>query len=163
MNILEKDAKAERLDLHTFISTIIKKYIEWGRYTEIGFVNITFPTFQQIFEAVETEKLLKIGKDVGERIFRQSLLHFFKESNLNALLEYFDLYGRYAGLFDYEFRKHGETNIITLRHGLESKYSKFLVSVIEHAMIRIGGVHPESQIDENVVIIKFKTPEMTQS
>lgn len=163
LDILEKDARARRLDLHTFINLILKKYIEWGRYTELGFVNITFTSFQEIFQAVEAEKLLKIAKDVGERIWRQSLLLFFKEANLDALLEYLELYGRYAGLFDYGFEKRGETNIIMLRHGLDTKYSKFLVGVFDHAIKKIADVHPESKIDENIVIIKFKTPQMAQS
>ena len=71
-DLLQKDAKSKRISINSLLTSIIVKYAEWDRFAEnFGLVSLTRTDTRSILGALDDNKLSQIGKDLGERAFKE--------------------------------------------------------------------------------------------
>jgi hypothetical protein len=156
--ILERDAAEKGIPVGTLLSTILRKYADWDRLTEkYGFVSLPNTVFKSLLEEVDAEEIARIGKEAGKG-FKERLLFWFKEANLESLIALILITYRYSGLARCEYQRFGDDYVITLKHELGRKWSIYTRELLRTALIEILAKTSEAEITDSSVIIRFSAP-----
>jgi len=155
LEVLEKDAKAKRMNFNAYLTTILKKHAEWGRLSDPRFVTMMNSTFQYLLEQIDDDKITKAAEVIGERFARHNLLFFFKEANLQSFIALLELYTRNSGLYECDYEVKGKTHVISLRHDHGMKWSKFLRHAVDRALQSLDGISAKFEVEDGIVIAKF--------
>jgi hypothetical protein len=156
--LLEKDADSKGVTVNALLSIILTKYAEWDRYIErFGGITIKPQAFKEIIDAVDENKLADIAKRSGTRFPKEFILFWFKKADLDTYLESLKLLCKYKGYAHYELESDGSEYTIILIHDLGEKWSKFLSYVVEGGMMSVTGILPTFEVNQDSLIIKFKS------
>jgi hypothetical protein len=155
-NLLQKDANAKRISVNALILMIMSRYAEMDRYNErFDTITLRRKSLKSILDEVEDENVIKVAKQMGTQIPKESLLFWFKRANLETYLQYLSLLCRYAGFAEYEIEIEGNEYTITLIHDMGEKWSIFLKNVIEQELKTTSGIMSKSDISANSVLVRF--------
>jgi hypothetical protein len=153
--ILERDAAEKGIPVGTLLSTILRKYVDWDRLTEkYGFISVPNVVFKSLLEEVDADKIARIGKESGKD-FKERLLFWFKEANVESLIALILITYRYSGLARCEYQKFGDEYVITLKHDLGRKWSIYTRELLRAAVNEILAKTSETEITEYSVMIRF--------
>jgi hypothetical protein len=88
-DVLQQDAKRNRLSFNSHISKIITKYSEWDRFNDRwGVISLKREVFRAILEAIETDKLADLAEDIGSHVPKEFICFWFKKISLETFLQY---------------------------------------------------------------------------
>ena len=156
--VLERDAAEKGIPVGTLLSTILRKYADWDRFTEkYGFVSLPSTIFKSLLEEVDADKIARIGKESGKG-FKGRLLFWFKEANVESLIALILITYRYSGLARCEYQKFGDDYVITLKHELGRKWSIYTRELLSTALMEILARTSETEITDSSVMIRFSVP-----
>ncbi len=155
--ILQKDAKAKRMNVNALISSILGKYAEWDRYVDRfgGMVTLRQEALKSILELADDTAIVNAGKEAGSRFQKEFLLFWFKKIDVDAYLEFLSLICRYAGVGHYELDTDGKEYIVTLIHNMGEKWSLYLSGTIGGGIRTTIGVLPKFEVTKSSLIIRF--------
>jgi hypothetical protein len=158
-NLLEKDADNKRVSTNSLISSIITKYAEWDRYSELfQFVSLPPDMLKLFVESLDDEKIIEIGQQLALRHI-QDMMFVYKKISLSTFFDALALSCRYGGTAKYEMEKTEErTFIITMHHNLGIKWSKFLQCSLDEGLKKTFKLNPEFNITETSVVFQFSVP-----
>lgn len=158
--LIERDADNKRVSTNSLILSILTKYAEWDRYSEIlQFVSIPPDGLKLLVGSVADLKLKEIAEEIGSRHVKETLMLWFKKISLDAYLDGLTIYCRYSGIAKYEMEKTEERAfVVTMHHNLGIKWSMFLQSLLEEGLKKTFRVNPKFDITESSVIFQFFVP-----
>ena len=153
-DLLERDARTKRTTVNALISSIFTKYSEWDRYEEkFGYVSVTRQLFRTLLEAAGEEKVGKIASELTPRLHSDVMQFWFKRKDLDAFLDSFYLYSKYAGTGEGEIDQKGSEISTTIHHDLGRCWSIYLKNFIQESMRSVLGANPTFETSDDAVTI----------
>ena len=155
-DVIQQDAKRNRLSFNSHISRIITKYSEWDRFSERwGVISLRREAFKSILEAIESDKLAGVAKDIGRHVPKEFIVFWFKKINLDTYLQFLSLVCQYEKFAECEIANDGNDYTIILNHDIGQKWSEFLAVWLEEGLKDTIGVLPKIDTTRNSVVVKF--------
>jgi hypothetical protein len=156
-NALETISKERGLSVNSFISILLKKYVEWDKYADrFGYVTLTRESLRRILNATDDNKLKESAQDYGSTIPKEFLMFWFKEFNIDSVLTALSLRCKYANIAEYEIKIDGSNYIIILHHDPGIRWSEFFGYTLQQEIIKIVlQVLARLEISRNSVVLKF--------
>jgi hypothetical protein len=155
-DVLQQDAKRNRLSFNSHISKIMTKYSEWDRFNERwGVISLKREAFKSILEAIDSEKIVDVAKDVGSYVPKEFICFWFKKVNLGTYLQYLTLVCQYAKFAECEIENDGKDYTIILSHDIGHKWSEFLAGWVREGLRVTIGLLPEIDVTRNSIIVRF--------
>jgi len=157
--LLEKDAKAHGSTVNALISSIMKKYAEWDRYTKM-FPHLVIPArfFRSLIDLTDEGALATLAERSSVELTNQVLLFWFKKVNLENSLKLLSIESEYAGIGEVEIETEGRDYAITVYHEYGKKYSTFFAHFTDIMMRTCLKIVPQFEITENTVTYRFQAP-----
>ena len=158
-NIIHRDSKEKRSTANALISSILTKYAEWDRYTELfGFISLPRSGLKLIIESLDDETIKQIAGQIGSSQGKELIMFFFKEISLDTFVSAISLFSKYAGFGSYEIKSNGREHTVVLHHELGRKWSIYVAYLMLESLKSTLGISPRFQIAENSVIFEFFVP-----
>jgi hypothetical protein len=155
---LRRDSKARGLSVNALLSTIIAKHVEWDRYSErFGFLSLSRETFRSIIEATDEKRLDLAARELGARIPKEAVLFWRRKLTLDSFLAFLAFVSKYQKIAEYEIETESEESVITARHELGEKWSKWLRAFLDEALRTSFGIQAEFDLSKGFVIARFSS------
>lgn len=155
-DVLQQDAKKNRLSFNSHISKIMTKYSEWDRFNERwGVISLRREAFRSILEAIESDKLVTVAKDIGSHVPKEFICFWFKKINLETYLQYLMLVCQYAKFAECEIDNDEKDYTIILSHDIGQKWSEFLAVWLAEGLKNTVGILPEIETTRNSIVVRF--------
>jgi hypothetical protein len=155
-DVITQDAKRNKLSFNSYISKLMTRYSEWDRFNERwGAISIRKEAFKSIIEAIESDKLVDVAKDIGSHVPKEFIVFWFKKINLETYLEYLSLVCHYAKFAECEIANDGNEYTIILSHDIGQKWSDFLGVWLTEGLKITLGVLPKIDITRNSIVARF--------
>jgi len=157
--ILQNDAKAHGSTVNALVSSIMKKYAEWDRYTKM-FPHLVIPArfFRSLIDLTDENALATLAEQSSVELTNQVLLFWFKKINLENSLKLLSIESEYAGLGEVEIENEGRDYTISVYHEYGKKYSMFFAHFTDVMMRTCLKITPQFEITENTVTYRFQAP-----
>lgn len=153
--IIKRDAKSSRLSFNALVIKALLRYTEWERFIQkIGFVSLPREMLRAILEAGDQHALDAISLATA-CTFKESILLWFKEVNVNTFLEFLRILSTYSRLWEYDLRSNGNNYTITVHHQLGEKWSKSYSGFVREVFKSCLGVEPEIEVGKGHAVIRF--------
>ena len=158
-NALETVSKERGVSVNSFVSMLIKKYIEWDKYADrFGYVTLTRESLRHILDAADDNKLIESAQDYGSSVPKEFLMFWFKELNIDSVLTALLLRCKYANVAQYELKIDGSNYMIILHHDLGKRWSEFFGYTLQQEIKIVLQVLARLEISRNSVVLKFHLP-----
>lgn len=155
---LQKEAAAKGLSVNALVSQILWKYIEWDRYADrLGFVTITRDGFRRTVESLDDSIMPGLAQETGGRNPREATMFWFKNANLDTLLEWISLLCKYGKIGQFELQRDGRQYTITILHFMGEKISLYQKFFFDQAFRTIAHVTPRFEVSKNALVITFES------
>ena len=155
-DVLQQDAKKNRLSFNSHISKIMTKYSEWDRFNERwGVISLKREAFRSILEVIESDKLVDVAKDIGGYVPKEFICFWFKKINLDTYLRYLTLVCQYAKFAECEIENDGKDYTIILSHDIGHKWSEFLTEWLAEGLRVTIGILPKIDVTRNSIVVRF--------
>ncbi|AIF82287.1 Ribonucleotide reductase N-terminal [Candidatus Nitrososphaera evergladensis SR1] len=129
-NLLESlkiEAAKDDASVNSFITTVLKKYISWGRYQErLGFMPLHKSMVKTMLEKLTPEEIEEVGKMQKDQTIRDFLL-FESGYNLKSFIQWIRLRCRVLG-FDLRIKEEFEpdyTIFVMIHHDMGENWSLY--------------------------------------
>ena len=156
---LEAISKERGLSVNSFVSMLLKKYVEWDKYAErFGYITLTRESLRRILQATDGSKLIDSAQDYGSTVPKEFLMFWFKELNIDSVLNALSLRCKYANVAEYELKVDGKNYIIILHHDLGIRWSEFFGYTLQEEIKIVLQVIARLEISRNSVVLKFHLP-----
>ena len=158
-NALETISKERGLSVNSFVSILLKKYVEWDKYADrFGYITLTRESLRRILNATDDNKLIESAQDYGSTVPKEFLMFWFKELNIDSVLPALSLRCKYANVAEYELKIDGRNYIIILHHDLGIRWSEFFGYTLQQEIKIVLQVLARLEISTNSVVLKFHLP-----
>lgn len=158
-NALENISKERGLSVNSFVSMLLKKYVEWDKYADrFGYITLTRESLRRILNTTDDNKLIESAQDYGSTVPKEFLMFWFKELNIDSVLNALSLRCKYANVAEYELKVDGKNYIIILHHDLGIRWSEFLGYTLQQEIKIVLQVLAQLEISRNSVVLKFHLP-----
>ena len=158
-NALETISKERGLSVNSFVSMLLKKYVEWDKYADrFGYISLTRESLRRILNATDVNKLIESAQDYGSTVPKEFLMFWFKELNIDSVLTALSLRCKYTNIAEYELKVDGKNYIIILHHDLGIRWSEFFGYTLQQEIKIVLQVLARLEISRNSVVLKFHLP-----
>ncbi len=132
--ILEGEARKAGVALNTLVTQIFLRYASWGQFAgRLKLLPVNKDLLREIFQSMQKEKIVEIGKKLGETTGREEILFLFQQVNPQTFIDYMDVWTSH---FDAcKHRYDGKTHFYTLHHDVNLNFSIFTKEYL-HSMIQ---------------------------
>ena len=156
---LETISREKGLSVNSFVSILLKKYVEWDKYAErFGYITLTRESLRRILNATDHNKLIESAQDYGSNVPKEFLMFWFKELNIDSVLAALSLRCKYANVAEYELKIDGKNYMIILHHDLGIMWSEFFGYTLQQEIKIVLQVLARLEISRNSVVLKFHLP-----
>ena len=158
-NALETISKEKGLSVNSFVSMLLRKYVEWDKYADrFGYITLTRESLRRILHATDDSKLIESAQDYGSTVPKEFLMFWFKELNIDSVLNALSLRCKYANVAEYELKTDGRNYMIILHHDLGLKWSEFFGYTLQQEIKTILQVLARLEISRNSIVLRFQLP-----
>ncbi len=107
--VLQRDAKSERLSVNPLVLKTLTKYAEWDRYMQ-KFPRVEIPSvvLRTLFDEVGPKKMEHLSDMLASKAVLESVRLWFGEVNLENFMKFMEILSKYSGLFRLETIKDGK-------------------------------------------------------
>lgn len=154
---LRRLAKEGGVSVNALSIRAIRRYAEWDSFAEkFGFVDMPSAIVGRMLEELTPEQLTELGSWAGSTLLREYVTFWFKEVNLETVLEACPrLLSKYGRLFAYEEREEGGRRTIIIKHEGGPVASAFYEQVIRSAFAELLKRQVTVERMENQVVARF--------
>lgn len=154
--LLQRDAKTERLSVNSLVLKSLTKYAEWDRYMQ-KFPRVEIPTgvLRALFDEVGPKKMEHLSDMLATKAVVESVRLWFSEVNLETFMKFMEILGKYSGLFRIETIRDGKKCTMILRHDLGESFSERWRFFDSDARKSIPGYTPEVDFSNTQIVLKF--------
>jgi hypothetical protein len=158
LKALQEESKKMNVSMNTLANQILLSFATYDRYlSRFGMVKVGVPTLRRIIAAGTDSEIAEAGRYAGMSLPPSFILNMRGKLTLDSVIEYLEIMGRYANMFDYSEASQGGQTTITLVHDFGEKGSLFLEKYVEGMFERLG---------EKIKILRYPdsiTIEVTQA
>ncbi len=104
---------------------------------------------------MDDKELVDSVESSGSDYLEALMLFRFKKFNLETVIETINVLGRDSGLFEHEIDHKDGTHVITLRHGLGTKWSSYIGALINRFIKKELKIVPKTICSDETVAITF--------
>ncbi len=153
---LEKEARARKTSLNSFIVSLLEKFNEWDRLADkFGVINITEDALMSILEKLNEDQIVKVAKDCGASIPKAMMEFWFSRVSYETFLKYLSLRSAYQNFVKHEVVSESDGRlIITARHEHGRKWSVWCCNYLAEAIRVNFGLNPRAEINGNTFRIE---------
>jgi hypothetical protein len=132
--ILEVEARKSGVALNTLVIQIFARYASWGQFAgTLKLLPVNKDLLREIFQSMQKEKIVEIGKRLGETTGHEEILFLFQRVNPTTFIDYMDVW---TSNFDAcKHRYNGKTHYYTIHHDVNLNFSIFTKEYV-HSMIQ---------------------------
>ena len=153
---LEEVARERGISVNSLISSGLFRYLEWDNQTEtFGYVCVPREMFKEILYA-DSKEVEALGKALGPELLKDNLQFWFKRPSMGNFVRFIDLISKYSGLARCKVESEGDEYVMSYRHQLGEKWSRFVSAYYCEGLRKILDVNPTADVGVNQVIIKWK-------
>ena len=154
--VLEREARKSGVALNTLVTQIFARYSGWGQYAgRVKLLPVNKDLLREMFQSMPKEKIVEIGRRLGETTGREEILFLFHQINPGTVLNYMDVWSSH---FDASKHHHdGKRHFYTVHHDVNLNYSIFTKEYVS-AMIQNtipGPIHFET-MSPNALSFSFE-------
>src|SRR5207245_4541377 len=121
---LEGDGRKSGVALNTLVTQIFARYASWGQFAgRLKLLPINKDLLREIFQSMQKEKIVEIGKRLGETTGREEILFLFQQVNPQTVVDYMDVWTSH-----FDACKHhsdGKPHFNTVHHDVNLNFSIF--------------------------------------
>jgi hypothetical protein len=153
---LEREARARRMSLNSFITSVLVKFDEWDRLADkFSMMTIPADVIMAILEGLNETQIQKIAKECGASISKAIIEFWFSRVTPDTFVKYLSLRSTYQHFVNHEVITGGEGQlIITARHNHGRKWSIWSCNYISEAIKVNFGLIPQFEINGNAYRIE---------
>jgi hypothetical protein len=122
-----------------------------------GYVSVTSQLFRSLLEATGEEKIGKIAKELTPRLHSDVMQFWFKRKDIEAFVDSFSLYSKYAGIGAGEIEQNGNEYSTTIHHNLGRCWSVYLGNFLQDSIRSALGLNPLIEISDDTVTIRVRS------
>ena len=154
---LRRLAKEYGVSVNALALRAVRRYAEWDSFADkFGFVDIPAVIVGQMFKDMTEEQIIEVGTWVGTTLLREYVTFWFKEVNLETVLQACPrLISKYGRLFEFEERDEGGRRTIVIKHAGGPKVSLFYEQVLQSAFKALLNRPVTIERMENQVVARF--------
>jgi hypothetical protein len=150
---LQAESKKRNISLNTLANQMFIEFEQYDRYLEkFRMIKLSTPTLKNIINASTDEAIVEAGRQAGGSVPEGFMLAKSGEITREGVLEYLQLMGTHANLFDYSEVVHGGAYSVTLTHDLGPKGSLFLASYVQSIMKALDRTVKVTQFPDTVTL-----------
>jgi len=162
--LLEKGAEKEGTTINALAGSILTQYLGWEtKAKEFGFVPIYKPLFRAIFEALDDETLIRIGRKALPEMWKEMAEFWFQDSSADKILDIWSVRSRHLPYVQTEVKKQGNTYSIVFHHDLGPKWSIVIRSALDEMVRKSFLAQPTLTMGESIVTAQFSEPPRNSS
>ena len=158
-DLLQKDAKTRGSTVNALVSSIMRKYAEWDRYTRMfPYISIPSSLFRALLDMTDENMWAMLAERVAVELTNQVMLFWFKKVSLEDNLKLLAIESEYSGQREVEIENEGRNYTISVYHNFGKKYSIFYEHFADKLMRTCFQIIPKFEITENTVTCRFQAP-----
>ena len=156
--ILDHEARKTGIPLNTLATQIFARYTGWGQYAKkVKLLPVNKDLLREVFQTMPKDKIVEIGRRLGETTGREEILFLFHQINPGTVLNYMDVWTSH---FDAHKHHHdGKRHFYTVHHDVNANYSiftkEYVSGMIQHTIP--GPIHFEA-MSPNALTFSFELP-----
>ena len=156
--ILEGEARKTGVALNTLVTQIFARYASWGQFAgRLKLLPINKDLLREIFQSMQKETIVEIGKRLGETTGREEILFLFHQVNPQTVLEYMDVWTSHFDACKHHY--DGKTHFYTVHHDVNLNFSiftkEYLSSMIQSTIPRAVSFE---RVTPNALTFSFDLP-----
>jgi hypothetical protein len=156
--ILEGEARKTGVALNTLVTQIFARYASWGQFAgRLKLLPINKDLLREIFQSMQKEKIVEIGKRLGETTAREEILFLFQQVNPQTVVDYMDVWTSHFDACKHHY--DGKTHFYTVHHDVNLNFSiftkEYLSSMIQSTIPRIVNFE---RVTPNALTFSFDLP-----
>ncbi len=156
--ILESEARKTGVALNTLVTQIFTRYASWGQFAgRLKLLPVNKDLLREIFQSMQKETIVEIGKRLGETTGREEILFLFHQVNPQTVLEYMDVWTSHFDACKHHY--DGKTHFYTVHHDVNLNFSiftkEYLSSMIQSTIPRAVSFE---RVTPNALTFSFDLP-----
>ncbi len=153
---LERIAHGRGLTLNALTSLILTKFVEWDNYADkYGFVTLPEELFRELLNTGSTEEIEELGKRLGPSLMKDLLQFWFKRADRKTFFEHIELMSKYGGLSNCKIENDDHDWVLTYRHQLGERWSRFVAAYYGETLRQMLGVEPKPDMSKTQVVLRW--------
>lgn len=149
---LRRESKEQSLSMNVLLNHIVEDYFEFASIAKkAGMMPFSKKLIQVVMNQLEEKEIIRLAKraattDVPDLVYMKRN-KFTIETFLDTMLAWV----RYSG-FNYRDTYDDDVRTISLQHNMGSKWSTFLIGVLEITFNRLGAIVSFERPDDMVIM-----------
>jgi len=154
---LSNEAKRQSVSFSALTTTILTKYLEYGRFAErYGILTFGPSTITPILDALSDETVEQLGKELGKMRPKEILESTGLDSSLGNTVQVLEKFlSKHARWFECTLREDQDGFLIHLRHRLDRKWSIFLAQYVSSMFREFGFKPTEITISDFILSLRL--------
>ena len=149
-----EDAVKEDIGFSTLLNRLLRKYVEWDKPVQaIGTLSVPKDLAIEFLKLIDEHDLKRLARDLAPMI-REIAEFWFSSSDLDTLLELFELFCKYGGLGTIHIEKSGKERIVHMRHLLGIAGSTLFATLLR-SVSDASGIKSRIEVGNNSLTIRF--------
>lgn len=155
---LQELAFRERVSVNVVANRALRHYVEWeSTASKIGFISMPLTLRTRLFARLTESEALEIGRWAGENLMVSLSMFFFKKVDYNSVLDLLRLLASRARIFDFEYAKNSDADVLIVKHGSGRMMSVYMQALLSSLLERCVGSKVEIQATEDQVVAQVPT------
>jgi hypothetical protein len=156
--ILESEARKTGVALNTLVTQIFARYASWGQFAgRLKLLPVNKDLLREVFQSMPKEKIIEVGKRLGETTGREEILFLFQQVNPQTFVEYMDVWTSHFDACKHKY--DGKTHFYTVHHDVNLNFSiftkEYLASMIQSTIPRTVNFE---RVTPNALTFSFELP-----
>jgi hypothetical protein len=156
--ILEGEARKAGVALNTLVTQIFARYASWGQFAgRLKLLPVNKDLLREIFQPMQKEMIIEIGKRLGETTGREEILFLFHQVSPETFLEYMEVWSSHFDACRHKY--DGKTHFYTVHHDVNLNFSLFTKEYL-HSLIQstIPRTVNFERVTPNALTFSFDLP-----
>ena len=156
--VLQEEALKTGVTLNTLVTQIFARYVGWGQYAgKLKLLPVNKDLLREVFQSMQKDKIVEIGKRLGETTGREEILFLFQHLSPKDILDYMEVWTSH---FDASRHRYdGKTHFYTVHHDVNLNFSLFTK---EYVSSMLQGTIPTTirfeTVSPNALTFSFDLP-----
>ena len=158
--MLEEEAAKEKITVNSLVSRMLWNYKKRCQYCLHYNLMLVEPSiFKRLVDSVSDEALSEFGASLGPSVVRENLARLGMTMNRQSV-EYvlIESLGQWTKWYDADVNETSEGRVYYLHHVLGKKWSVFLKSFLQQAMLKLLNLEVQIEMMENSITFTLPEP-----